>query len=116
MLLLDGVRYFLWTPQNEENEFHPMIIEHSKDIFGEDTLYFDIKKKLKSKSGIGSIPDAYLINPKTSSWSIIENELSSHSIMVLLPPQSREEPPLISLLPDLLHHSKIFRGREMVKN
>jgi hypothetical protein len=33
MLLIDGVKYKLWTPENEENEFHPLIKKHYKMIF-----------------------------------------------------------------------------------
>ena len=81
MLVIDGVKYKLWTPTNEEKEFHPMVRKNSKVIFGETTVYFDIKTLLKSPSGIGSIPDAYVISlTKPSEWYVIENELSSHSI------------------------------------
>jgi len=58
MLLVDCVKYKFWTPKNEEQEFHLMIKEHSKKSFGEDSIYFETKHKLTSKSGIVSIPDA----------------------------------------------------------
>jgi len=81
MLIIDGVKYKLWTPKDEEKEFHPMVKEHSKEIFGENSIYFDVKHKLKSKSGIGSIPDAYVIKlSKPYEWYVVENELSSHPI------------------------------------
>jgi hypothetical protein len=81
MLIIDGVKYRLWTPINEEKEFHPLVKEYSKEIFGQNTIYFDIKTTLKSVSGIGSIPDAYAISlSKPNEWYVIENELSSHSI------------------------------------
>lgn len=81
MLIINGVKYRLWTPKDEEKEFHPMIKEHSKEIFGEDSIYFDIKHKLKSKSGIGSIPDAYVITiSEPYQWYVVENELASHPI------------------------------------
>jgi hypothetical protein len=88
MLLIDGVKYRLWTPKDEEKEFHPMIKEHSKEIFGKDSLYFDIKHKLKSRSGIGSIPDAYVITlSKPYHWYIVENELASHRVYEHIVPQ-----------------------------
>jgi hypothetical protein len=31
MLVIDDVRYKLWTPKDEEKEFHPMIKEYSKE-------------------------------------------------------------------------------------
>ena len=36
MLLIDCVKYKLWTPKDEEKESHPMIKEHSEEIFGEE--------------------------------------------------------------------------------
>jgi predicted transport protein len=81
MLLIDGVKYRPWTPKDEEKEFHPIIREHSKEIFGEDSLYFDVKHVLKTTSGIGSIPDAYVINlSKPFEWYVVENELASHPV------------------------------------
>jgi len=81
MLLIDGVKYRLWTPKDEEKEFHPMVKEHSKEIFGKDSIYFDVKRKLISKSGIGSIPDAYVITlSKPYQWYVVENELASHPV------------------------------------
>lgn len=80
MLLIDGVKYYPWTPKNEEKEFHPLVKEHSKEIFGKDSIYFDIKQRL-SRSGLRGIPDAYVITlnePKV--WYIVENELSSHDV------------------------------------
>ena len=88
MLLIDGVKYKPRTPKNEEREFHPMIKEHSKEIFGQDSLYFDFKHKLISGSGIGSIPDAYVITLcKPYDWYIVENELASHRVYEHIVPQ-----------------------------
>lgn len=79
MLIIDGVKFELWTPKDEEKQFHPMVKEHSKEIFGDCSLYFDVKHKLKSRSGIASIPDAYVITlSKPYKWYVVENELSTH--------------------------------------
>lgn len=80
MLIIDGIKYKLWTPKNEEKEFHPIIKKYSKEIFGEDSLYFDVKHALKTISGIGTIPDAYVICLSRKEWYVVENELASHSI------------------------------------
>lgn len=80
MLLIDGVRYQEWTPTNEE-ELEQMVKEHAQEIFGENSIYLDIKHKLTSKSGVGSIPDGYVIvfsNPLQ--WHVVEVELSSHPL------------------------------------
>ena len=52
MILIDGVKYSLWTPENEVKEFHPIIKANSKEIFGEDSVFFDVKQKLASSSSI----------------------------------------------------------------
>lgn len=80
ILLIDGVTYEVWTPSNED-EFEQIVKEHAKDIFGEESIYLDIKHKLKSKSGIGSIPDGYaLVLTDKPHWYVVEVELSSHPV------------------------------------
>jgi hypothetical protein len=80
MLLIDGVKYDLWTPPSED-DLEQMVKEHAQDIFGEQSIYLDIKPKLKSKSGIGSIPDGYVIVfGGLPCWHIVEVELSSHPL------------------------------------
>jgi hypothetical protein len=87
ILLIDGVRYEEWRPRNED-EFERMVQEHAKDIFGEQSIYLDIKHKLKSKSGIGSIPDGYVIVfGDQPHWHIVEVELSSHPLYEHIVPQ-----------------------------
>jgi len=61
MLIVDGIKYKLWTPEYEEKEFHPMIVKHSKAIFGENSLYLPIEKRLVSKTGRGVMPDGFAI-------------------------------------------------------
>jgi hypothetical protein len=81
MLIVDGIKYKPWTPQNEEREFHPLIKNNAKEIFGKDTIYFDVKTLIKTASGIGTIPDAYVLRlSQPYEWYVIENELATHSI------------------------------------
>ncbi|MDH5695880.1 MAG: hypothetical protein OEZ00_04655 [Dehalococcoidia bacterium] len=79
MLLIDGVKYELWTPLTED-EFERIVKEHTREIFGEESIYIDIKHKLKSKEGTGTIPDGYVITfGDKPQLHIVEIELSSHS-------------------------------------
>ncbi len=83
MLLIDGVRYEEWVPQgpHAEDEFEREVKKHTQDIFGEQSIYLDRKQKLKSLSGIGSIPDGYVILlGNEPHWHIVEVELSSHPL------------------------------------
>jgi predicted small metal-binding protein len=80
MLLLDGVRYFETLPKDEE-ELEQMVMEHASEIFGGNSIYLDLKHKIKSKFGVGSIPDGYVITfSNTPQWYIVEVELSSHPL------------------------------------
>jgi len=87
MLYVDGVEYKICTPSSEE-ELEMFVEDHSKKIFGDESLYFPVKTKLKSLGGIGSIPDGYAINlSKPYKWFIIEVELSTHHIFNHIVPQ-----------------------------
>jgi len=80
MLLIDGVKYHEWTPKSEE-EFERIVNEHASEMFGDNSKYIDKKLKLQSLSGIGSIPDGYVIVFRASpEWHIVEVELSSHPL------------------------------------
>jgi hypothetical protein len=87
MLLIEGVRYEEWTPATED-EFEQVVKEHAKDIFGKESIYLDIRQKLKSRSGIGSIPDGYVIVfADQHQWHIVEVELSTHQLYEHIVPQ-----------------------------
>lgn len=79
VVLIDGVRYWLATPE-KESVLEKRVEGNHRHIFGEHSFYFS-KKKIKSKAGIGTIPDAFVIyfDPKPN-WAIIEVELASHSV------------------------------------
>lgn len=80
MLLIDGVKYELWTPPSED-EFEQVVKEHAQEIFGKQSIYLDVRQKLKSVSGIGSIPDGLAIMfGGLPQWHIVEIELSSHPL------------------------------------
>jgi len=81
MLLIDGVKYKLWTPKDEEKEFHPLIKEYSKEIFGKNSLYLPVEKKLISKAGRGVMPDGFaVVFSKIPELYVVEVELSSHDL------------------------------------
>jgi len=87
MLLIDGVKYKLWVPKTED-DLERVVREHAKDIFGDDSLYLDLKQKLRSKAGIGSIPDGYVITfEEKPRWHVVEIELSSHHLYEHIVPQ-----------------------------
>jgi len=87
MLYVDGIKYKPWVPSKEE-ELENLVEKNINKIFGEDILYLPLKTKLKSLSGIGSIPDGYAIGlTKPYKWYIIEVELSTHPVFEHIVPQ-----------------------------
>ena len=87
IVLIDGVRYRLVIPDNEA-ALEESIKSNFQHIFGPDSFYLDVKKLIKSKAGIASIPDGYVVlfEPKAR-WCILEVELASHSIYDHIIPQ-----------------------------
>jgi len=77
-ILRNNKVYSLYNYRTED-EFERKIIEKSNFIFGENSIYIDIKKRIGNK--ILSIPDGYLIDysfNNSPTLFIIENELSNH--------------------------------------
>jgi hypothetical protein len=80
MLLIDGVEYRQYKFAREE-EIETLVELNAKKIFGINSLYIPVKTKIKSPSGIGSIPDGYAVSlSKPYKWYLVEAELSSHPL------------------------------------
>ena len=77
-LFKDSIRYLPYNYQSEQ-ELENFVVEHHEEIFGENTLFFE-KKKLRTPSGIGSIPDGFVLDLKKKKWYIVEVELAAHSV------------------------------------
>ncbi len=77
-LLFDNTLYNYYEYPSEK-EFEKVIISQSANIFGSDSLYVDIKKRIGDS--IVTIPDGYLIDFSFQAdprLYIIENELAKH--------------------------------------
>jgi hypothetical protein len=79
ILLVDDARYNLRKPKDEA-QLEEMVKEHSRQIFGQDSLYFDIKPELRSKAGIGSKPDGFVIVFDEPVFYIVEDEIAEHGV------------------------------------
>jgi len=79
VLITDGVKYNLYVPKDEK-ELEIMVKEHFADIFGENSLYFDIKPELRSKAGIGSKPDGIVVFFDKPRFCVVEIEIAKHPI------------------------------------
>jgi len=77
ILLIDGIEHSLWSSKKED-ELEKSVKFHSKQIFGPDSIYFDIKRNITTSAGLKTVPDAYLIDFVNEAFYIIEIELSTH--------------------------------------
>lgn len=88
-VLFNGKEYCEYEYKNE-NEFEKDIVENAKELFGNKTIYIDVKKIMKAKYKNGSIPDGYLLDYTVEARPklyLIENELKNHSIRDHIAPQ-----------------------------
>lgn len=77
--ILVGNKNFLLYEYTNEAEFERDVVNNSQEIFGENTVYIDTKKKIGDV--IISIPDGYLIDftfSESPRLYMIENELVIH--------------------------------------
>ena len=122
VVLIDGVRYQLITPESEA-WFEKAIQSNCQHIFGPASFYFDVKSKIKSKAGVVSIPDGYVIffTPKKARWAIVEVELASHPVYNHVIPQlskfnsgiedSSTRRKLVDVLYDLVNDDEVLKAR-----
>jgi hypothetical protein len=65
---------------SDESEFERHVIQHANEIFGPNSVYIDIKKRI-GEDNILTIPDGYVIDFSFETdrrLYIIENELVTH--------------------------------------
>ncbi|RLI78787.1 hypothetical protein DRP05_06130 [Archaeoglobales archaeon] len=88
IVVKDGVRYYPYNYKNEnEKELEDLFKEHVKYIFGENSLFFEGTKIKTEHSGIGTIPDGFVLLLEDRKWYIVEIELSTHQIFSHIVPQ-----------------------------
>jgi|ERR1043165_1852041 hypothetical protein len=86
ILIKDGVKYFQTDFQGKESEFEKIVFTQYKHLFGDNTLLFT-KTKIQTATGIGTIPDAFIIDFGKDKWYILEVEISNHDVYYHVVPQ-----------------------------
>lgn len=82
MIYINKSTYQL-DPHETEEKFEKDVWELGHQIFGNNRLYFDFKKKIGVKEKTRNIPDGYLIDLSSSTNPmiiIVENELTIHGL------------------------------------
>lgn len=85
ILLKDGVKYLDYEYGSEE-ELAQIVIEHYKEIFGTNALYFD-PQTMKTHIGITARNDGVILAPDQKQWFLLEVELAQHSLHKHIIPQ-----------------------------
>jgi len=85
ILLKDCVKYFLREYVSEE-ELAEMVVEHCKDIFGANSLFFD-PQTMKTQIGIEARNDGIILTTDQDKWYILEVELAKHPLHEHIIPQ-----------------------------
>lgn len=80
VVILEGQLY-THHPYASEEELEKLATDHAKELFGKDSRFFNVKRKIVSRSGIGSTPDGYLVDLSNDKFFIVEIELSSHDVV-----------------------------------
>lgn len=85
IIIKDNIKYLLYHYENED-ELETFVKKHIEMIFGTGSMFFE-KNKIKSKAGIGSIPDGFVLSLTEDKWFIVEVELSDHPLYNHIVPQ-----------------------------
>lgn len=75
---------------DDEKTFEKTLERIAQHVFGERTMYFNLKRKIRSRTDIVGIPDGYLLDfsdPESTSFFLVEVELSTHSVFDHIVPQ-----------------------------
>jgi len=73
-----------------ETDFERLVVDNSKILFGENTIFVDAKKKIDNNSFGGVIPDGFLLDfsdKKNPEFYLVEVELVKHSFFNHIFPQ-----------------------------
>jgi len=73
MRIIVGSRVFLKDQFKDEDELERVVQSHYDSIFGDEAIYVP-KKSLETSGGVGTVPEAIVIDLSAEKWYIIEME------------------------------------------
>ena len=89
-VLYFGGKRFNELPFQNEDEFERLVLENSGMLFGEKSLYIDLKSRVEGRALGSAIPDGILIDfrdPEDPKFYLVEVELSEHDFYKHIFPQ-----------------------------
>jgi len=90
MILLQNGKKYMEEKFKLEDDFEKEIIDSYKQIFGNDSIYIDAKKKIGTDALGETIPDGFLFNmvdPDNRDFYLVEFELEKHDFFKHIFPQ-----------------------------
>lgn len=85
-MLINNKVQFLKTAFANEAELESIVEEFSEHLFGSGIIFLP-KTKIKTDGGIGTIPDAFVIDVQQEEWYLVEVELAHHGTWNHIAPQ-----------------------------
>jgi len=89
-LIILETKRFTKSSFKDEEELEKVVVSHYEVIFGNHSLYLP-QKSIATSSGIGSMPDALVIDLAEGVWHIVEIELAEHGTWQHIVPQVSRE-------------------------
>jgi hypothetical protein len=89
-VILYSTKKFTEFTYDNENDFEKLTKNNSKLLFGESTIYIDLKTRVDAKALGGSIPDGLLFDLKdvaSPEFYLVEVELAKHDFYRHIFPQ-----------------------------
>jgi len=80
LIIQNNKKFHLHSYQSEK-ELEEIVTQYTPDIFGKNSVYINLKRKITSVKGISGIPDGFLLDFERNKLFIVEVELSSHDII-----------------------------------
>lgn len=80
-LIIQNNNKFNLHSYQSEKELENIVTQYTQDIFGKNSVYIDLKRKITSTKGISGIPDGFVLDFERNKLFIVEVELSSHDII-----------------------------------
>ena len=80
LIIQNNNKFRLYTYKSEK-ELEDIVVQYATEIFGENSIYIDLKRKITSIKGISGVPDGFVLDFERKKLFIVEIELSSHDII-----------------------------------
>jgi hypothetical protein len=79
IIWMEGEAYYL-AEYSSESDFEKSILEVQTELFGQNRIYLDVKKRIGTRGGQRNVPDGYLIDlsGRKPRLYVVENELAAH--------------------------------------